>query len=202
VVADTSPETEHHHHHHTGHRWLDVALGVSAVVISVVSLFLAIQHGRVMERMLEASTWPYVVIDHSNASPGDRHLELSIINKGVGPAKIDSLEVFYNGAAQSDSGSLLRAILKPPDPHRHLPVVISDIVDSVLSAKEQVNFVTVEAKEYSPEEYARIDAAFKELAYRACFCSVFDECSVIDTRVALRPVAVKSCQVPNKPFLH
>jgi hypothetical protein len=36
------PETEHHHHHHTGHRWLDATLAVSAVFISLMSLFLAI----------------------------------------------------------------------------------------------------------------------------------------------------------------
>ena len=32
------PEIEHPHHHHTGRSWLDVILGVSAVVISFISL--------------------------------------------------------------------------------------------------------------------------------------------------------------------
>jgi hypothetical protein len=38
------PEGEHHHHHHTGNRWLDIVIAVSAVIISLISLFLAIQH--------------------------------------------------------------------------------------------------------------------------------------------------------------
>jgi hypothetical protein len=42
VVADMGPEVEHHDHHHTGRWWLDVVLAVSAVVISLISLFLAI----------------------------------------------------------------------------------------------------------------------------------------------------------------
>jgi hypothetical protein len=41
-----TPEIEHHH---TGRPWLDVPLGVSAVSISFISLFLAIANGRAME---------------------------------------------------------------------------------------------------------------------------------------------------------
>jgi hypothetical protein len=62
-----APEVEHHQHHRTGHRWLDITLAVSAVFISLMSLFLAIQHGRVMERMVEASTWAFVVPDFSDS---------------------------------------------------------------------------------------------------------------------------------------
>ncbi len=108
------PEVEHHHHHRTGRGWLDVTLAVSAVFISLISLFLAIQHGRVMEKMVEASTWAFVTVDFSNADPTTftPHTRLSVTNKGVGPAKIESLEVFYRGIPQPGPRALVNAILK------------------------------------------------------------------------------------------
>jgi uncharacterized membrane protein len=47
------PEVEHAHHHHTGRSWLDLILGVSAVSISFISLFLAIHNGNAMERLVQ-----------------------------------------------------------------------------------------------------------------------------------------------------
>ena len=46
-----SPEIEHHHHH-TGRPGVDLLLGVAAVAISFISLFLAIANGRAMERLV------------------------------------------------------------------------------------------------------------------------------------------------------
>ena len=203
MVADMGPEPEHHHHHHSGHRWLDVVLAVSAVIISLISLFLAIQHGRVMERMVEASTWPYVLVGYSNFNAdGTPHVTLWVVNKGVGPARLDSLEVFYQDAPQTGPQALLKAILKPGDPSRHYHAFQSDVVNSVLSARESVNFLDLDAKSYDPADYSRIGAATEHLDFRACYCSVFEECSLVDTRKSPRPVAVKACPVPEKPFQH
>jgi hypothetical protein len=51
-----SPEGPHHHASHTGHRWFDIALGLTAMFVSVVTLIVAIEHGRTMERMADANT--------------------------------------------------------------------------------------------------------------------------------------------------
>ena len=202
AVVDPGSETGHHPHH-TGHRWLDITLAVSAAVVSLVSLFLALQHGRVMEKMVEASTWPYVFVGFStHNADGTPHPTLWITNKGVGPAKIESVEVFYQGKALGDPHELLRTILAPADPARRFGVLQSDIIDSVLSAKEVVNLIDLNAKDYSTDEYAKIREAFDKLTFRTCYCSVFDECSVLDTRKALRPVAVKACTVPDRMFEH
>jgi hypothetical protein len=195
-----APETEHHHHHHTGHRWLDVTLGVSAVFISLMSLFLAIQHGRVMERMVQASTWPYVMVRFSTSNPdGSPHVRLEVVNKGVGPAKVESLEVFYRDAAQPGGEALLQAILRPAD-KRHLPFLQSDVVDSVMAANEGVDIVALDAANFTPQETQTLRAAMPELSFRVCYCSVFDECSVLDTRKQLRPEPVNECTFPEIPF--
>jgi hypothetical protein len=202
-AVDGGPELENHHHHHTGHRWLDVTLAVSAIMISMISLFLAIQHGRAMERMVEATTWPYVMVDSSTANlDGTPHITLRISNKGVGPARIASVEVFFQDAALTDPEMLLRTVLQSPDPTRRWPLLQSDVIDSVLSAKEAVNLVDLDARNFTSEEYARIGGALEKMTFRTCYCSVFDECWMLDTRKAARAAAVKACPVPRVQFQH
>jgi hypothetical protein len=177
-----------------------MTLGVSAVFISLMSLFLAIQHGRVMEKMVAASTWPYVMVTFSTSNPdGTPHVRLEVANKGVGPAKVESLEVFYHDAAQSGGEALLQAVLKPAD-KRHLPFLQSDVVNSVMAANDHVDIIDVQAANFTPQETEALRAAMSELSFRVCYCSVFDECSVLDTRKELRPEPVNACTFPEIPF--
>jgi hypothetical protein len=74
-TAMDSPEAPHHHASHTGHRWLDITLGLSAMFVSVVTLFVAIEHGRTMERMaeanrqmVEANSWQFIDFTTLNVS--------------------------------------------------------------------------------------------------------------------------------------
>ena len=207
MAVDVTGETEPlHQHHHTGRTWLDVILGVSAVVISTVSLFLAVQHGKVMEKMVEASTWAYVQVGISTyiADQGkySLHPHRFLDNKGVGPAKIESLEVFYLDVAQPSDQDLVRTLLHSTDKSRHFSFFHSDIVGGVLAAKEAVNFVDLGNDLYTPEEYETIRQELPKLNFRACYCSVFDECSIFDSREPMRSrqLPMKSCPVPAVPF--
>lgn len=202
MVPTPAPEVEHHHHHPTGRGWLDITLAVSAVFISLMSLFLAIQHGRVMERMVEASTWAFVTVNFSNADPVTfaPHVRLTVTNKGVGPAKVEDLEVFYQGVAQPGPRALMSAVLKSGGKEVH-GYVKSYVQGVVLSAKEEVNFLDFNVNSYSPEQYTALSEAMSKLDFRACYCSVLDECSVFDSRKGPRqPVTVKACPVADTPF--
>jgi len=133
------PDIEHHHHHATGHRWLDITLAISAVFISLVSLLLAIQHGRAMEKMVQVSSWPYVMVQNANANlDGSPRFSMWTINNGVGPARVESVEMFYDGKAQKDVQALVREMLKIQDPNRRLHFVMSDVVGVVVPAREKV----------------------------------------------------------------
>ncbi|MEO7679987.1 MAG: hypothetical protein ABIS14_04755, partial [Sphingomonas sp.] len=100
---DSGPEIEPHIHHHTGHRWLDITLGVSAIAISLFSAIMTIGHGRAMERMVDqnarmvqASTWPYLTMAVSNSDlKGQPLYEAALENNGVGPARIRSITFAY-----------------------------------------------------------------------------------------------------------
>jgi len=56
-----------------------------------------------MERLVQANSWPLVQLTYSTLNAdGTPHIHLDIANKGVGPARIESLEVTYNGEPVSD----------------------------------------------------------------------------------------------------
>jgi hypothetical protein len=201
MTSTPAPEVEHHQHHRTGRGWLDMTLAISAVFISLMSLFLAIQHGRVMERMVEASTWAFVTVNYSDSDPNYApHNRLTVLNKGVGPAKVEDLEVFYQGVPQPGPTALVNAILKISGKEIH-GYINSYVQGVVLSAKEEVNFLDFNVNSYSPEQYTTLRRAISTLQFRACYCSVLDQCAVFDSRKdPRRPETVKACPIPDTPF--
>ena len=51
-------EVHAHPHHQTGNRWLDMLLAGSALLVSCVSLFVAVEHGHTMQKLVEANSSP------------------------------------------------------------------------------------------------------------------------------------------------
>jgi hypothetical protein len=197
-----APEVEHSHHRHTGRPWLDVLLGVSAVSISFISLFLAIANGRAMERLVQSNSWPFIQIGSSDVEPDSTpHIRLFIVNKGVGPARIESLEVTYNGTPMRSPRGLLNAMLGRTTVPPHPRMVVSSIVHNVLAAKEQISFFDVKPEDLSAEDYAAIDRGLQKVNFLACYCSVFDECWIADSPKTRQPSKVKRCPASQNDFL-
>jgi hypothetical protein len=104
------PEHETPHlAHHTGHRWLDLTLALCAMFISIVSLALAVHHGNAMDRLVNANSWPFLTYQTDNEDAGGhRRILLKIENAGVGPARIETFEVWWQGQPVASAGELLR----------------------------------------------------------------------------------------------
>lgn len=196
-MVDAGPEIEAHHHGHTGHRWLDILLGLSAMVISVASLFLAVHHGHTMEKMVEASTWPYVELSFSNAETDGRSVaKLDVINSGVGPARIETAEVFFKGKPVASRRDLVRAMTDS----EQMNVITSTISDRVLRAGDTIPaLLTRPDMAASPEFFSRFQTSLPEVSARLCYCSVLDQCWLRDSREA-KPVKVKECSKPAVPY--
>jgi hypothetical protein len=128
-----SPEAPHHHASHTGHRWFDIALGLSAMFVSVVTLVVAIEHGRTMERMadanmrmVEANSWPFVDFStHDLSDKGAAEVGLVLTNDGIGPARIETFELWWRGKSMSSPLQLLKACCTPDPGHQQGDPVIS-----------------------------------------------------------------------------
>jgi hypothetical protein len=104
-----APEVHTPHAHPSGKGWLDMALGGSAFIISLVSLWLGIQHGRAMEKLVAANSWPNIefdtVVDRSSATGAE--LQLRLDNNGIGPARVETLELWFRGSNSKWRGSAI-----------------------------------------------------------------------------------------------
>jgi hypothetical protein len=191
------PEVEPHHHH-TGHSKIDIILGCTAVFLSCVSVFIAIRHGDTMERLVAANTWPNLDYSTSNEDP-EKSVEvitLDLRNTGVGPARIETFEVFYKGKPMANARALAQACcITPADvtTHAKISFATSLVMNEVLPARENISFIRMPKSSVAPDIW---DAANKErfnIAVRACYCSVFDECWVYDSHQP-RPARVDECK--------
>ena len=88
----------HGHRHRVGTRWIDLALALAALLVSVSSIMVALQNHRAMQRLVTANSWPYLELVHGNAlDNGARQVHLDVKNVGIGPAMIEKFVVTYAG---------------------------------------------------------------------------------------------------------
>jgi hypothetical protein len=202
-----TPEPEvHHHPHKTGHRWVDFAVPLSAVVVSVISLAVAVHHGNTMKemaqanaRLVQANSWPLLQFATGNASDaGQPEITLNIENAGVGPAKLISLEIFHDGQRIRTPHDVMK-LMDPSGatrPQFHLSVN----PPMVLRAGETTLILGMN-REGQEAVWDKLNTLRFELSFRACYCSVFDECWVSDlTTVSPKPVG--HCAVSPDTFTY
>lgn len=213
------PEAPHHHASHTGHRWFDIALGLGAMFVSVITLVIAVEHGRTMERMADANTrmvqansWPFVDFSNHNLNErGSPEVRLVLTNEGIGPARIETFELWWREKSMSSPAQLLKACCTPDPGHQQADPVISLGLASprILRAGEHVDFLSVGFTANGRETFEKFNRERNYIRTRVCYCSVFDECWVKEggddllqkgQSKLIRPDHVKACPVPAAAY--
>ena len=207
--ANLDVEVHTPHAHRTGHHWIDMTVAVAAIFISVVSLAVAILHGRTMERMAEenarlvaANSWPFVQYGAGWATTdGVTKVHMQVFNSGVGPAKIESAELVWKGVAYRGDREFLEACCGF-DPASGTPFDSSVFAGFVLPASGETRFLEF-SKPADPAVFAALQQAVvsRDLQLNVCYCSIFDECWQSDlTTLSLKPKQVEGCTLPKVSF--
>ena len=192
-----TPEGTELHPRKVGHKLIDLAVAGAAILISVISLVVAVHHGQTMEKLVAANSWPLLRYDTGNL---DSETELQVItltieNVGVGPAMVRSFEVFLDGKPVRNQGELMRACCgEPPKmPRNEGPgLVTSDVANSVVKAGERRDYIKLANSPAIAEQWGALDRARFRLRFEACYCSVLGDCWTSDlTGVDAHPV--KQC---------
>jgi hypothetical protein len=215
------PEAPHSHPSHTGHRWLDIVLGLSAMFVSVVSLVVAVEHGRTMERMadantrmVDASSWPFVQFDSHNVDEkGKADIRLVLTNDGIGPARIETFELWWNGKPISSAGALIRAccLTTPVETEEAKTATMGFGIAAprILRAGEHEDFFEMPVGPGNAELSSKLNAERLKITTRVCYCSVFDQCWVHvfgvglfqqDPKKLIHPDRVNNCVAPAVPY--
>jgi len=178
----------------------------------VISLWVAIATEKANQKMVDANyrmvaaaSWPFLQITSGNSDDdGTRRITLSLENAGVGPAKIQSFEVFWRGRAYGSSWALLKACcvtpgMAPPGITTWV-VTTRPVAGAVMRAGEERPFLRLDPTPANGAMWKTFDTVRqRELSYRACYCSVFDECWISDLS-KLHAQRVKACPTPATPY--
>jgi hypothetical protein len=201
-----TPDEVHAHPHRTGHGVFDIAITLLAVFISGVSLFVAFEHGKTERDLVAANSWPFLRQIRTNGVDAQNNLAIGYSNGGVGPAKVHSFEVFYQGRPVRSGIDLLERCcgLTGADKKtisEELPRGFSYSIadDTVIRQGEDNVVLLIRRTPKRPQIPDRFDAALKDITFSACYCSILDECWISNLQTTLtRPV--KACPAPAHPF--
>jgi hypothetical protein len=194
--------------------WAESALAIGAVIIAAVSLWVAYDSQRTNRDLVASASWPFLGFysnEPVNAQPPVLTFYLS--NQGIGPAKLESFELFWQGRAQGSPWQLLqnccaRGRTGPGQPG-NVSVLTNDpgintASDEgiVVRAGESVPILTYTR---SADNAAIWDALAAEyvgnLSVRYCYCSAFNDCWLINARIGeqrdLNPPKVRTCPRPS-----
>lgn len=200
---------------------LEKMASISAVIIAVVSLYLAMQETRTQQMMLDAATLPYLQLYNNNFDEDrdQQNINFSIENSGTGSGLVEWVQMSWNGVPVK--GLDQRAILAACCSEELAKTPIIDSMSSavegrMISANDSVRFIsmprpTVQSLAASirsssqGQDYQQIniydydalwnayDQARGNFEISACYCSVLNRCWISRMGEA-RAETVRSCK--------
>jgi hypothetical protein len=172
-------------------RW-DAVAAIIAALIGLLALCVSGYTAYIQRQQVRAQVWPYL-----EAGNFDPQQTIEMLNKGVGPALVRSVQVRVDGKSQRDWSSVLETLGLPSHGYQ-----VSTFNGTVLSAGEQKPWIMV--KDHAV--YERFKNVYKtRVGVEVCFCSTLGDCwlysdkhSVSDIGVQSLVNAVKQC--PRLPL--
>lgn len=185
-------------------QWVNRLLAISAVAISAASFYVAVLQTKATQQQVKAETWPYLQIDSSNYDSDSAQAVISytLVNAGVGPARVESMQLFYDDEPIGGFYELAqRCCLQGMPLADDNAIFSSEFVGKVITAnpspmilpsQSEVNLFSLSKDENNQTFWQRINKVRNELTAEACYCSVLDECWMTDFKGD--PQLVKECR--------
>ena len=164
-------------------------LAVAGVFIAVVALYAALSESTAVRQQTAAAVWPFVQLSIEESDSGDSAVfTMSFTNAGVGPAKMRTMRLIVDGEPTRDWAMAITRLggQLTDNVNRNF------ISNRVLSPDETVDSFHTN----DPELARRFQAVMRnpENYITFCYCSIFEECWVADSRKDLQnPEAVDEC---------
>ncbi|MGN6514739.1 MAG: hypothetical protein ACTHLR_02740 [Rhizomicrobium sp.] len=195
--------------------WTDTLFAVAALFVSAISLWVGIRTENANEQLVSASTWPFLQVQVSNADPDTKlDLKFEVLNTGVGPAKIESFEVFWKGKPYRSALELMRACCgyvpvkaTSPEAKAVTPLATGTVQGIVLRPGDTEAFIHYPLGGDNLAVWSALDKARDQMTFRICYCSVLNECwrnkvhSQLYIPGQLHPERVKTCPVPAVAYI-
>jgi hypothetical protein len=186
----------------------EAVIAISALFVSVVSLGIGIYQGYLNARMVAAASWPYLTFGTSNVQNGQSNIRFVVQNGGVGPARIETFQIFVNGKPVANANELVaaccgldRATTAEEELRKRVPFLLSYSGPGTVVAAG----ATFEPFSWPQPQDASARAEWDQfdsdrgriVTAKACYCSVLDDCWETDFS-ATRHKSVSECK-PVEP---
>jgi len=169
----------------------NLLVAAPAFLISITVAYFTFVQAEATEKMQIASVWPHVAYETSNQSEdGEQMISLALTNQGVGPARIDGLQISYRDKPYTSLRDILAACCT--DDPMNLSIGMGSINGEVVRPGERVVFAQVEPDKVPADVWERFNRERLTLHVQVCYCSVFDDCWVADWNSA-NAQPVKEC---------
>jgi len=172
----------HTPHRHAGGlpRWLELLIAVTALITSISSIAIALHHGEIMEKLVEANSIPYLEADASNGTPdGQDVISLDFHNRGVGPANQQSLKVKVGDRYVRSVPELIDTVLGPADAQAAkglMRVVKNSVPTRFISGTHDQFVFRIPKTEANAAYWEKLSQAAPNVGIEYCYCSVFHDC--------------------------
>jgi hypothetical protein len=178
---------------HSGFRFQRYLGSAVAIVVSMISLGVALSANHTQERLLAASAWPSLEFGTGNRDDDGRDvIRLEMGNNGVGPARLRGVQVRYHGERAHNAYALLRQCCGLGNNPAN--TVTSGTRGRVLKAGDTITLFMLYREANDPDVWKRFDHERFDVELRACYCSVLNDCWMYDSTSAdADPDPIASC---------
>lgn len=163
---------------------------IMALLISTLALGVSLFEANTARVQQRATAWPFIEVDQSFSSEG---YVLSLVNKGVGPARIRTLTYVFEDQefeAGATFDALINAVMGPERAFGYDIYRMSNPRESVMSAGEVSELFRV-PWEADTRLFADRFSASGDI--KVCYCSIFNECWTKSLRQAGDPEPLNHC---------
>lgn len=164
-------------------------LSLVGVFIAIVALYAALTESEATRKQTAAAVWPFVQLTlRDHLSELGAEFRISLTNAGVGPARMRSMRVLLEGKPLDDWHEAM-ARMGEEGTHR---LGQSFVGRRVLIPGETIDMVSTTDRVLVEKFLATLARPGNSIVY--CYCSIFDECWVIDSEKDLQtPDPVGQC---------
>lgn len=138
-------------------------IGFLALLVACYTAWIQRYTANIQFEQVRAQVWPYLMVGWADVDQSR-----IVINKGVGPASVRSVEMLVDGKSQPDWSHVVAVLGLPGD----FSMSQSTINSTVVSAGEKIQILHFEDK----EQYRSFRADSERMTLRICYCSTLGDC--------------------------
>ncbi|WKE64583.1 hypothetical protein PVT67_13015 [Gallaecimonas kandeliae] len=167
----------------------EMIVGLSALIVSLVAVFVGVYSASIDRAYARASVWPRLEIYRNytqkkeDGKEAGSLLQYGVNNNGTGPAIIKYAKVTLDGKAVKNWADLMKAVAGNANQLNQ-----SQINGRTLPAQQSI---TAFGTENQPFIKAWFGNEAKRLTIDLCYCSIYDECWATD--IANKPKPIPAC---------